>query len=771
MALRVNHNIVALDAWRNLTATTRKMGSTMEKLSSGFRINRASDDPAGLVISEQFRAQIAGLNRAVQNSEGSINMIQTAEGALNEINNLLISMRELAIHAANEGFNDTNQLEADQAEISNAIATITRIGQNTQFGTKRLLDGSVSNTTGITTGNSSQVILTGSQLTEGVHNLTASMLTDSTATIDNEIYGLSNEQNPYNLTEGVHNIDVVQASSNASKTGSAVDMRDHWGNGLTMHTGTLADWVNARLFASTDMAVVTTDVGGTITFQIDFQEQGKSHVGMQTLNFRIDDWGGEDDVMNNIANALNNAIAANDYLAGKVVATVEDGAPASGLDTLALRATNAGAGFSIAVGDISVESADDAAGTLEAELLNPTGGGQLANNSARGVSDGIFDFSVTYGSTADIETTTAAVDIAEDLTAAAITFNTMSEMVTALNASLGLDIATGGFGFFDPTVFTGQQRLQATVMTAGGQDMLKFYGLDEGSRFSIKLNSVASAQNVKAYDAVGLTVDQTSNNGLDAIVRFDGNINYVDDVRFHQYATYDNTITLYTSEDTLSRGAITLDIAQAYEGGIDLGNMLLSVKARTYAVQLDGGLATTVSAGRATTIFNSDRSESIMVNYGLTSSGGTETLQTVDRSLVFQIGANVGQTVSIGIDDMSANKLGMNLTNSMWSNLAEVSVMTSQGAQDTQKVIDQAITDVVNIRGALGSFQKNTLESNLTNLRIAAQNLTASEASIRDTDMAKTMSEFVKHQILMQAGTAMLAQGNQAPQVVLSLFA
>jgi len=96
--------------------------------------------------------------------------------------------------------------------------------------------------------------------------------------------------------------------------------------------------------------------------------------------------------------------------------------------------------------------------------------------------------------------------------------------------------------------------------------------------------------------------------------------------------------------------------------------------------------------------------------------------------------------------------------------------MTSQGAQDTQKVIDQAITDVTNIRGTLGSFQKNTLESNLTNLRIAAQNLTASEASIRDTDMAKTMSEFVKHQILMQAGVAMLAQGNQAPQVVLSLF-
>ncbi len=106
----------------------------------------------------------------------------------------------------------------------------------------------------------------------------------------------------------------------------------------------------------------------------------------------------------------------------------------------------------------------------------------------------------------------------------------------------------------------------------------------------------------------------------------------------------------------------------------------------------------------------------------------------------------------------------------MFGNLSEIDVTTSDGAQHSQSVIDAAIDQVTNIRGNLGSFQKNTLESNLTNLRIAAQNLTAAESSIRDTDMAKEMSEFVKQQILMQAGIAMLAQGNQLPQVVLSLF-
>src|SRR5574340_1530764 len=93
MSLRINHNLAALNANRNLNQTTNMVNKSMQKLSSGYRINAAADDPAGLVISEQFRSQIAGLNRAIQNSEGSISMIQTAEGALTEDNSLLISMR------------------------------------------------------------------------------------------------------------------------------------------------------------------------------------------------------------------------------------------------------------------------------------------------------------------------------------------------------------------------------------------------------------------------------------------------------------------------------------------------------------------------------------------------------------------------------------------------------------------------------------------------------------------------------------------------------
>ncbi|MBU8932754.1 MAG: hypothetical protein KOO62_01990, partial [candidate division Zixibacteria bacterium] len=194
------------------------------------------------------------------------------------------------------------------------------------------------------------------------------------------------------------------------------------------------------------------------------------------------------------------------------------------------------------------------------------------------------------------------------------------------------------------------------------------------------------------------------------------------------------------------------------------------VTAATYDVRLNGGPAISVSAGASSTIYNAERTESVQVKYGLASAGGTETISNVDRSLVFQIGGNVGQTSEVSLRSMGTASLGKSLAGNMFSSLSAIDVTTVQGSQDSQSIIDAAINEVSTTRGTLGSFQKNTLDSNLRNLRIAAQNLTASESQIRDTDMAVEMSEFTKNQILLQAGVAMLAQANQVPQIILSLF-
>lgn len=142
MSISVTNNVASLNARNNLGRTNKSLATSVERLSSGLKINRGADGPAALVISEKQRAQIAGLRAAIDNSEKAVSLVQTAEGALSEINSLLVKVRSLAIDSANAGFNDDDALAANQAEITNALDTINRIANNTQFGNKKLLDGS-----------------------------------------------------------------------------------------------------------------------------------------------------------------------------------------------------------------------------------------------------------------------------------------------------------------------------------------------------------------------------------------------------------------------------------------------------------------------------------------------------------------------------------------------------------------------------------------------------------------------------------------------------
>ncbi len=141
--MRINHNIAALNTYRQLSANTVNTSRSLEKLSSGLRINRAGDDAAGLAISEKMRSQIRGLETASRNANDGISLIQTAEGALNETHSILQRMKELAVQAANDTNTETDRAEI-QKEIDQLKTEITRIAEQTEFNTKKLLDGSMS---------------------------------------------------------------------------------------------------------------------------------------------------------------------------------------------------------------------------------------------------------------------------------------------------------------------------------------------------------------------------------------------------------------------------------------------------------------------------------------------------------------------------------------------------------------------------------------------------------------------------------------------------
>ncbi|MBT2572862.1 flagellin [Bacillus sp. ISL-51] len=144
--MRINHNIAALNTSRQLNAGSNAASKNMEKLSSGLRINRAGDDAAGLAISEKMRSQIRGLDMASKNAQDGISLIQTSEGALNETHSILQRMSELATQAANDTNTDSDRSEL-QKEMDQLASEVTRISTDTEFNTKKLLDGTAQNLT------------------------------------------------------------------------------------------------------------------------------------------------------------------------------------------------------------------------------------------------------------------------------------------------------------------------------------------------------------------------------------------------------------------------------------------------------------------------------------------------------------------------------------------------------------------------------------------------------------------------------------------------
>jgi flagellin len=200
--MRINHNLNALNAWRNLGSANTNMGKSLEKLSSGLRINRAGDDAAGLAISEKMRGQIRGLDMATKNAQDGISLIQTAEGALTETHSMLQRMRELAVQSAN----DTN-VDADrtalQDEISQLSSEIDRIANNTEFNTQKLLNGSFSAKTFHIGANKDQAItlsignMQTASLATGMGTVTVSTQADANtaiSTIDAAINSVSTER-------------------------------------------------------------------------------------------------------------------------------------------------------------------------------------------------------------------------------------------------------------------------------------------------------------------------------------------------------------------------------------------------------------------------------------------------------------------------------------------------------------------------------------------------------------------------------------------------
>jgi flagellin len=296
----INHNIAAMNTYRQLTTNNASTGKSLEKLSSGLRINRAGDDAAGLAISEKMRAQIRGLDQANRNSQDAISLIQTAEGAMSETHSILQRMRELAVQSANDTNQNTDR-DTIQKEINQLTSEINRIGNTTEFNTKKLLNGERANTFQVT-GSSFSGGATSASLLGGTATLAGSL---SSGTYSLEITKSVASGAAVVTTAGVNNAgaaisavaaEVTQGAARPTFAGNAIAVTADSGGMITAagadSSGSFSIELNAG--GSSIKVSILNSSGGSYTDTIAKDASGKFVFNNHGVSFTINSAAGWD---------------------------------------------------------------------------------------------------------------------------------------------------------------------------------------------------------------------------------------------------------------------------------------------------------------------------------------------------------------------------------------------------------------------------------------------------------------------------------------------
>jgi flagellin len=275
--MRINTNVEAFDAQRNLSATATSYAKSVQKLSSGLRINSAADDAAGLSISEKLRAQTRGLAQAQRNAQDGISMIQTGEGALNEVHSILQRMRELSVQAANGTLTSSDQ-GAISTELTQLGSEIDRIGNTTQFNSKTLLNGGLNSTVSAGSG-----VVTGTILASSGAVVSSLDVSNATASHTFSLSGCTTT-NTVTLTDTTSNVSQTVSVSDLTSANNGTEQLNFSTLGVSMTlSGCSANTTKTNLI--NDLVgksnVQTAASGGAVTFQIGANNQQTMSVSMK----------------------------------------------------------------------------------------------------------------------------------------------------------------------------------------------------------------------------------------------------------------------------------------------------------------------------------------------------------------------------------------------------------------------------------------------------------------------------------------------------------
>ena len=706
--MRIQHNIMAMSAYRNYTNNVSAMKKNLEKLSSGYKINRAGDDAAGLAISEKMRAQITGLETAQKNAKDGISLVQTAEGALTEVHDMLNRMVELATQSANGTYDNTTDRAQMQKEVDQLLKEINRIADSSNFNGINLLDGTLG--------------------------------------LNKDAFSFS-EAAAVSASDGTIDISKLLSAENAGAT-------------ITHLEGASATAAPAKF--TVDLTGLNIDHNGQHTTN-DAAEKTTLTIGFAGKTIDVDlkaiDAGAvKDYAAADVVDALAAALKADSTLGAKK--TGDTTATAVNINGYVFDITDNGDSISFELVGTTTDPTDATAYKSltdkpltadDAKAINAAIGSAVTV-TAKTTAAGDGTTTITQGkfhNTTNVEQAVAKVDA----TLAGIDLKITADMVKD-----GTKITIDG------TEYTIHSDPNDTTASYTGNDIDIRKGVDDTDRIH-KLVDALSGKTTTTKDGrtfkieskgndtihIDQTAASTAGKEIDTYDKLTGlisvkgaattaknvgtNIKITDaEVKEGNTLTIDGKKYVFSDEKTGTDGDTTY-VAIKGGAGQNLANAITGSGS-----EYDAATNTvTVRAANAT-----DKAPMVL--------GKGLTLQIGDTSDTFN-------QLNVAVQDMHAASLG----------IKDLKINTEEAAQAAIKNIKDAINTVSDVRGTLGATQ-NRLDHTINNLSVMTENIQDAESTIRDVDVAEEMMAYTKNNILIQSAQAMLAQANQVPQGVLQLL-
>lgn len=805
MALSIYNNVTSLGAQKYLNIANNAQTKSLQRLSSGLRINTAADDASGLAISEKLRGQISGMKRASMNAQDGISYLQTAEGAMSSVTSMLQRMRELAVQAGN-GIYTTNDREMLQLEVDQLKDEINRISQTSEFNTKKLLDGS-----GTALWSSTEkylgAVVKGPEVAEGNYKVDTSVQPGQNNVYKSQIMQVKDgvlvsevtNTNPASASvtsvRDPENIPVTNTAGMSITVKGQTDDIDDASNGThtlsamqTYHgaEGSQSNWrVSSATFTNGD-----NTMSGYYEVEIVNTTNGTVSGGF-TYRYRY---------MDSKTGEMSSWVEATAAAAATATITLNLGGVATGGTSAQMTLKLPGAGSTIQPGDkiVSVFDANSAAfngaasgaGSLQIDngpvlTFSATGSLVKADNGDEKIDYNEVKYHmatmdpktgvVDYGSltvefregTPGATTPTAGVlnsgvttvnvrdngPATKDTKLSDLTQFTNADGVNILANTQELTIYNQGKSTTiyleqDDTIEDFDKKLTAALMELG-------LGADESTSSGRTVNeslvryvSKEGVENSDSYKATAGTNESVPGTFViqTAALGTDSELVFTGDQNLM------NALGLATIQEGIN-SSIDVTVTDAHSGKFVGSDNVNDGKARNI---IDGIDITIEQDAGVEPVWN-DSTKSFEFN--ATNEVSTAYLHVVDNRTELQIGANQGQTLNISVGQLDTTGLEID----------DVYVMDMELSQRSITKIDKALEILSSTRATVGA-QMNRLEYTISNLETARENLTAAESRIRDLDIAEETTNLTKNQILVQSATSMVAQANKIPQQALALL-